>query len=101
MDSQDAERAKIAADADRELTRLWRAWRTVHQMCQDRVQDSHPQFTNETFADHPQKGYQIGEEEVNISLDGFRRAYSDPSGAPESVCPPKLPEYCHICNQPS
>ena len=39
MDSGDAERAKLAADADKELTRLWRAWRTIHQMCQDRVED--------------------------------------------------------------
>ena len=40
------------------------------------------------FADHREKGYQIGEEEVNISLDGFRRAYADSNGAPESVSPP-------------
>ncbi|KAM0806102.1 DNA-directed RNA polymerases I, II, and III subunit RPABC1 [Usnea florida] len=64
MDSQDAERAKVAADADRELTRLWRAWRTIHQMCQDR-------------------GYEIGEEEVKISLEDFRRNYSDPISGPD------------------
>lgn len=64
MDNQDAERAKVVADADRELTRLWRAWRTVHQMCQDR-------------------GYEIGEEEVKISLEDFRINYADSSGAPD------------------
>lgn len=37
MDSIDQERAKLAADAERELVRLWRAWRTIHEMCQDRV----------------------------------------------------------------
>ena len=46
-----------------------------------------PQFTNETSLTNFKKGYQIGEEEVNISLDGFRRSYADPSGAPESVSP--------------
>lgn len=37
MDAVDQERLKVAADADREMVRLWRAWRTVHEMCQDRV----------------------------------------------------------------
>ncbi|KAL9128322.1 MAG: hypothetical protein Q9217_002977 [Psora testacea] len=64
MDSLDQERQKLAADAERELTRLWRAWRTVHEMCQDR-------------------GYELAEEEVRISLDEFREKYSDASGAPD------------------
>lgn len=29
-----------SADADREMTRLWRTWRTVFEMLQDRVCDS-------------------------------------------------------------
>ena len=37
MSSREQEDSKLAADAERELTRLWRAWRTVHEMCQDRV----------------------------------------------------------------
>ena len=41
------------------------------------------------FADVLHKGYEIGEEEVKISLDGFRRNYADPSGAPESVFQPR------------
>lgn len=28
-----------SADADREMTRLWRTWRTVFEMLQDRVCD--------------------------------------------------------------
>ncbi|KAL9628785.1 MAG: hypothetical protein Q9164_007147, partial [Protoblastenia rupestris] len=63
MDSVDQERQKLAADAERELTRLWRAWRTIHEMCQDR-------------------GYELAEEEVRITLDEFREKYSDASGAP-------------------
>ena len=37
MSANDHEMAKVAADAERELVRLWRAWRTIHEMCQDRV----------------------------------------------------------------
>lgn len=37
MDSMDTEKEKYAADTERELVRLWRVWRTVHEMCQDRV----------------------------------------------------------------
>ena len=37
MDSIDQEKQKLAADAEREFTRLWRSWRTIHEMCQDRV----------------------------------------------------------------
>ncbi|MCJ1482001.1 DNA-directed RNA polymerases II 24 kDa polypeptide (RNA polymerase II subunit 5) [Schaereria dolodes] len=64
MSSNDQEIAKVAADAERELVRLWRAWRTVHEMCQDR-------------------GYELAEEEVRISLDDFRSQYADTNGAPD------------------
>lgn len=37
MDSQSDDAVKVAADAARDMTRLWRAWRTIHEMCQDRV----------------------------------------------------------------
>ena len=37
MDNGDQERKKQDADAAKELVRLWRTWRTVHQMCLDRV----------------------------------------------------------------
>lgn len=33
----DQEFAAGSADADREMTRLWRTWRTVFEMLQDRV----------------------------------------------------------------
>lgn len=32
-----AEQSKASQDAEKELTRLWRAWRTVKEMCADRV----------------------------------------------------------------
>ncbi|MCJ1275347.1 DNA-directed RNA polymerases II 24 kDa polypeptide (RNA polymerase II subunit 5) [Puttea exsequens] len=79
MDSLDQEKAKVVADAERDLARLWRAWRTIHQMCQDR-------------------GYELSEEEVSISLEDFRDRFSDPSGAPESASQfPSAPAQ-HIAN---
>ena len=48
-----------------------------------------PTPTNPTDILH--KGYEIGEEEVKISLDDFRRNYSDPVSGPESVFPPLPP----------
>ncbi|PMD23442.1 RPB5 subunit of DNA-directed RNA polymerase, partial [Hyaloscypha hepaticicola] len=42
----------------REAARLWRAWRTVHEMVQDR-------------------GYELSEEEVKISLEDFIEKFRD------------------------
>ncbi|KAE8143379.1 RNA polymerase [Aspergillus pseudotamarii] len=53
-----------SVDADREMTRLWRTWRTVFEMLQDR-------------------GYEVTEEEVQITLEEFRQKYSDPLGYPD------------------
>ncbi|KAK1755806.1 RNA polymerase [Echria macrotheca] len=47
----------------RETSRLWRAWRTVHEMVQDR-------------------GYELADEEVKISLDRFRDEYTNADGSP-------------------
>ncbi|KAI9804172.1 MAG: hypothetical protein M1825_001574 [Sarcosagium campestre] len=52
------------AEADRELTRLWRAWRTVLEMVQDR-------------------GYELTEDEVRVSLDDFKRQYATENGEPD------------------
>lgn len=48
----------------REAARLWRAWRTVHEMVQDR-------------------GYELTEEEVKISLDQFKANFTGPDGTIE------------------
>jgi hypothetical protein len=37
MAPQEEEAAKQRESSDREFARLWRAWRTVHEMVQDRV----------------------------------------------------------------
>ncbi|PKY08978.1 DNA-directed RNA polymerases I, II, and III subunit RPABC1 [Aspergillus campestris IBT 28561] len=53
-----------SVDSDREMTRLWRTWRTVFEMLQDR-------------------GYEVTEEEVQIPLTEFRIKYADPMGYPD------------------
>ncbi|RKF58971.1 DNA-directed RNA polymerases I, II, and III subunit RPABC1 [Golovinomyces cichoracearum] len=52
--SSDEDRAKKHKEAsEREAAKLWRAWRTVHEMVQDR-------------------GYELSEDEVKISFDDFK-----------------------------
>lgn len=53
----------VPTDAkSKEVVRLWRAWRTVHEMIADRE-------------------YELAEEEVSISLDRFRDEYCNPDGS--------------------
>ncbi|KAK3688174.1 RNA polymerase [Podospora appendiculata] len=47
----------------KDTSRLWRAWRTIHEMVQDR-------------------GYELAEDEVKISLDRFKLEYVEDNGAP-------------------
>ncbi|KAL3421172.1 RNA polymerase Rpb5 domain-containing protein [Phlyctema vagabunda] len=55
--STDEDRQKKAREAgEKETTRLWRVWRTAHEMVQDR-------------------GYQLAEEEVKITLDEFKQKF--------------------------
>ncbi|KAL8855604.1 MAG: hypothetical protein Q9178_007752 [Gyalolechia marmorata] len=58
------DQSRASQDAEKELTRLWRAWRTVQEMCADR-------------------GYELSEEEVRISLDEFREKFGDANGGPD------------------
>ncbi|KAI5296346.1 DNA-directed RNA polymerases II 24 kDa polypeptide (RNA polymerase II subunit 5) [Ascosphaera atra] len=60
----DEDFSTVSAEADREMTKLWRTWRTVFELLADR-------------------GYEVTEEETKISLDDFRRRYSDGLGFPE------------------
>ncbi|KEF52335.1 DNA-directed RNA polymerase I, II, and III subunit RPABC1 [Exophiala aquamarina CBS 119918] len=57
MDLDD--RPKLSAEAEREVTRLWRTWRTVLEMLVDR-------------------GYAISDSEMTISRDDFQRKFGDP-----------------------
>lgn len=53
----------LSSDANaKEMVRMWRAWKTVHEMVADR-------------------DYELAEEEVNISLDRFRSEYGNPDGS--------------------
>jgi len=60
----DEDYSKASAEADREVTRLWRMWKTVFEMLSDR-------------------GYEVTEEETKISLNDFRARYSDTLGFPD------------------
>jgi DNA-directed RNA polymerase I, II, and III subunit RPABC1 len=61
MSSEDEQRAKQREAGDRDTARLWRAWRTIHEMIQDR-------------------GYTLSEDEVKISLEMFKDNHTDASG---------------------
>ncbi|CEL09591.1 RNA polymerase [Aspergillus insuetus] len=50
-------------DAERETIRVWRTWRTVFEMLQDR-------------------GYEVTDEEVRIELDEFKHKYVNEKGYP-------------------
>ncbi|KAI0815803.1 RNA polymerase [Xylaria sp. FL0064] len=50
-----------AESNERSIVKAWRAWRTAHEMVQDR-------------------GYELLEEEVKISLDAFRLKFTGPDG---------------------
>ncbi|KAJ5161734.1 hypothetical protein N7492_007126 [Penicillium capsulatum] len=60
----DGEISAHSREADRDMTRLWRTWRTVYEMLWDR-------------------GYEVSDEELQISLQDFRAKYSDPMGYPD------------------
>jgi hypothetical protein len=64
MSTEEDRRAKAREAGDREAARLWRAWRTAHEMVQDR-------------------GYQLSDEEVQISLEEFRNNFTSPDGSIE------------------
>lgn len=61
MDNEDRLRKQREA-GDREAARLWRAWRTIHEMVADR-------------------GYELSEEEVKISFEDFKSQYTLADGS--------------------
>lgn len=89
----DEEYSKASADADREMTRLWRTWRTVFEMLADRVwqllafifQDAMGRFLLKfvSLFFSSLQGYEVTEEEIKIPLNEFRKRYSDELGFPE------------------
>jgi len=81
----DDDRPKLSSEAERELTRLWRTWRTVLEMLVDRVGAARHASS---LSDHLFQGYAISEEEVKISRDQFQRKFGDQqTGHVEYVCP--------------
>ncbi|MCJ1322182.1 DNA-directed RNA polymerases II 24 kDa polypeptide (RNA polymerase II subunit 5) [Xylographa vitiligo] len=62
MSAMDLDERRSDPETEREQVRLWRAWRTIHEMCQDR-------------------GYELSEDEVRISLEDFRAQYCNDNTA--------------------
>ncbi|CZR66998.1 probable DNA-directed RNA polymerases I [Phialocephala subalpina] len=63
MSTGDEDRVRKQREAgERESAKLWRAWRTVHEMVQDR-------------------GYELSEEEVKISFEDFKNKFTSDDGS--------------------
>ncbi|KAJ5430726.1 DNA-directed RNA polymerase RPB5 subunit [Penicillium cf. griseofulvum] len=62
-------------EAEREMTRLWRTFRTVYELLADR-------------------GYEVSDNELALPLEEFRAKYADPLGYPEYAKPLPLPSHC-------
>lgn len=79
----DEEFSAGSVDADREMTRLWRTWRTVFEMLHDRVCAFHrvSNTANST------QGYEVTEDEVQMPLEDFKAKYAGPVGYPEYASP--------------
>jgi hypothetical protein len=65
--SVEEDRARKHLEAgEREAAKLWRAWKTVHEMVQDR-------------------GYELTDEEVKITLEDFKTQFTGADGSIEYV----------------
>ena len=64
MSNDDDRQMKQREASERETAKLWRAWRTVHEMVQDR-------------------GYELADEEVKITLEEFKNKFSSADGTIE------------------
>ena len=75
-----------AAATERELVKLWRAWRTAHEMCADRVRRPPPLPSPQphtTNSPRQRQGYELTEEELTLPLSTFRERYATQDGAPD------------------
>ena len=77
------ERPRLSAEAEREVTRLWRTWRTVLEMLLDRVRNlpntNTRQMENAILTQFSlfSQGYNIASSELTISRDEFQRKFGD------------------------
>lgn len=71
----------------REMSRLWRVWKTAKQMCYDRVCALFLESCSSAWLMIVPQGYELTEDEINLSLDDFRSMCSDGSGAAKYVEP--------------
>lgn len=62
-------------------SRMWRILRNTKQMCADRV-CAHRTSTPTLPTANKSQGYELTDDEINISLDDFRQQYGDDTGGP-------------------
>lgn len=62
--ADDEKQKRLREAGEKEAAKLWRAWRTVHEMVQDR-------------------GYELSDEEVKISFDDFKYKFASEDGLVE------------------
>lgn len=67
------------------MIRLWRVWRTCKEMCKDRVRCAPAAFLFDALT--ISQGYQILDEDAQISLAEFADRFGRGDGEPESVQP--------------
>ena len=68
-----------------DMIRMWRVYRTVKEMCKDRVSSRYVQAHSRSDTNNYIQGYEILEEECQISLSEFSSKFGLESGAPKSV----------------
>lgn len=100
MDGEIAQRS--GDEADKEMTRLWRTWRTVYEMLSDRVSFYSQRPLKHEWAANTaleqrlisyatrQQGYEVSDDELQLSLIDFKHKYADPMGYPEYAIPQVL-----------
>ncbi len=67
----------------REMRKLWRSWRTVHELCQDRGTLFPASSKFFVLAPNPMlayQGYELAEDEIKIPFEAFVAQFSDHEG---------------------
>jgi hypothetical protein len=72
---------ETASEKNSETIRLWRVYKTSRQMLQDRVCEPPWLLLSNTHS--LSQGYQILDDEVNITLDEFIETFADADGVTE------------------
>lgn len=97
-DIMDVDTSQGTQESKHEMSRLWRTWRTVHEMLADRVSRRKKKLS--LYQDNlltvwslfdKKQGYEVSDEELQISFDDFKNKYSNHLGYPAYVVDPDYP----------